>query len=218
MKAIAPIGLGLLAGYSLGAMPFSWILVRMCRGIDMRYYGSRTVSGTMVGVLVSKPAAVLVGVLDILKALIPIYIGRLLMTDSSLPEAIGVGAFLGHTWPVWLGFQGGRGVSVIVGSLVPVFPLGTLVILVALGMGKIFRAGAIMVLISLALLPVLAFSLHQPAPVTNFCFFLFLLTVIKRLEANREPLPKRGKLLVLVRRLLLDRDITDYQKWFSRKP
>lgn len=218
MKLIAPIGLGLLAGYFLGSIPFSWILVRAHRGIDMRYYGSRTVSGTMVGVLVSKPAAVLVGILDILKALVPVYAGRLLMPDSFLPEAIGVGVFLGHSWPVWLGFQGGRGVSVILGSLIPVFPLGPLVILVGLGLGKIFRAGAIMVIVSLALLPVLALSLHQPMPVANFCFFLFLLTVIKRLEANREPLPKRGKLLVLIRRLLLDRDIADYQKWLSRKP
>ncbi len=184
----------------------------------MRHFGSRTVSGTMVGFLVSKPAAVLVGILDILKAFVPVFVGRVLLPNSPLPLLIAIGAFLGHTWPVWLGFQGGRGVSVILGSLLPIFPIGTLWILIALGLGKILRAGAIMVLIFLALLPVLASLFHKPTEVTVFCLLLFLLTVVKRLEANREPLPAKGKFTVLMRRLLLDRDITDYQAWISRRP
>lgn len=184
----------------------------------MRHYGSRTVSGTMVGFLVSKPTAVLVGILDILKALVPVFVSTVLLPNSPFPLLIGIGAFVGHTWPVWLGFHGGRGVSVILGSLFPIFPIGTLWILIALGLGKILRAGAIMVFIFLALLPGLAFLFHKPTEVTVFGLLLFLLTVIKRLEANREPLPAKGKFTVLMRRLLLDRDINDYQAWISRKP
>jgi glycerol-3-phosphate acyltransferase PlsY len=206
-----------LVGYFFGSIPFSWLLVRAWRGIDIRKYGSGTVSGTMVGVLVSKPAAVLVGILDILKALVPVFIGKVLAPASFLPLLIGIGAFIGHTWPVWLGFQGGRGVSVILGSLIPLFPIGTLWILFALGLGKILRAGAIMVLVCLAFLPFLSFVFHKPTGVTIFCAILFLLTVIKRLEANQEPLPQKGKIVVLLRRLLLDRDILDYQKWISRR-
>lgn len=209
---------GLVAGYLSGSIPFSWLLVRAWRGIDMRYYGSRTVSGTMVGVLVSKPAAAFVGVLDILKALVPVLISKSLYPESLVPLAVGIGAFLGHCWPVWLGFQGGRGVSVILGSLVPIFPPGTLVILAFLGLGRIFRCGAIMVAVALALLPVLTVFLQRPVSVTIFCLLLFLLAMAKRVEANREPLPAEGKGAVLIRRLLLDRDITDYQTWLSRKP
>jgi len=209
--------LAFLVGYFFGSIPFSWLLVRAWRGIDMRKYGSGTVSGTMVGVLVSKPAAVLVGILDILKALVPVFIGKVFAPASFLPLLIGIGAFIGHTWPVWLGFQGGRGVSVLLGSLIPLFPMGTLWILIALGLGKVLRAGAIMVLIFLAFLPVLSFVFRKPTEVTIFCAILFLLTVIKRLEANQEPLPQKGKIVVLFRRLLLDRDILDYQRWLSRR-
>lgn len=209
---------GLVTGYLFGSISFSWILVRLIKGIDMRHCGSRTVSGTMVGVLVSKPAAVLVGILDIIKALIPVWVGFRLKPNSFLSCAIGTGALIGHCWPFWLGFHGGRGVSTILGSLAVVFPYGALYILFALAIGKLLHAGAITVLIALATLPFLAEALHTPAAVIYFCATIFIITVIKRLEANREPLPKKNKGSTLLRRLFLDRDIKDYRVWLSRQP
>ncbi len=215
-------------GYLSGSIPFSWLVVRVVRGIDMRGYGSRTVSGTMVGVLVSRPMAVLVGILDILKALVPVWVGYLVSGDAVLAMVVGLGAFLGHCWPVWLGFQGGRGVSVILGSLAVIFPPGAIGLLVALGMGRIFSAGAVAVFIFLAILPVLAIvfppgwrlaaATTSTKALTGFCLVLFLLTAVKRLEANREPLPDHGKGRVLLRRLFLDRDIADCYRWLHRQP
>ncbi len=209
---------GLLIGYLFGSTPFSWILVRMLKGIDMRHYGSRTVSGTMVGVLVSKPAAVLVGILDILKALIPVWLGFRLQPHPFLASAIGIGALIGHCWPFWLGFHGGRGVSTILGSLAVLFPYGALYILFALALGKLLNAGAITVLISLLTMPFLARVLHAPTAVIYFSAAIFVITVIKRLEANREPLPEKGRFITILRRLFFDRDIKDYHAWLSRHP
>ncbi len=210
--------LAFAVGYLAGSIPFSWILVRLTRKIDMRLYGSRTVSGSMVGVLVSKPAAVLVGILDILKAFLPVYLASKLFPESFLPMVVGLGAFIGHNWPVWLGFQGGRGVSVILGTALALFPWGVLWILLALGLGKVFNLGGVLVLISLATMPGLASLFHQPQPEVILFFLFFILTVIKRLEANREPLPGKGKKTVLLRRLLLDRDIKDPKAWLHRHP
>lgn len=208
---------GLACGYLCGSLPFSWLLVRFVKGIDMRFYGSRTVSGSMVGILVSKPAGALAGILDILKALLPVWLAQHFFPATLLPITVGVGAFLGHSWPVWLRFQGGRGVSVIMGTLLVLFPFGPLWILLALAIGKIIRAGGILVLISLGTMPFLAALFNRPREIIFLTFLFFLLTIIKRLEANREPLPKEGKGKVILRRIFLDRDIADHHAWLHRK-
>ncbi len=215
---VVPMAIGFITGYLAGAVPFAWIIVKWLKGVDIRFYGSRTVSGTMVGVLVSRPAAVLVGILDILKALVPVWFGYRLMPTEPVAMTIGAGAFLGHCWPVWLGFHGGRGVSIILGTLAVVFPWGSLFILLVLGIGKLLRAGGILVLIALAALPVVAIMFHKPPGVIWLCLVFFLLTVVKRLEANREPLPPKDKGKVLLRRLFLDRDIKDHHRWLHRQP
>jgi len=211
--------LGAVVGYLFGSLPFSWWVVRATRSIDMRHYGSRTVSAALVGVLVSKPAAALVGLLDIAKGFVPVAIGYRLMPDNPLlAGTIGLAALLGHCWPVWLGFHGGRGISVTIGTLLVLFPWGVLWILLAIGLGQLARAGAIFVLVSLGTLPVLAALSRRPAGVVIICALFFLVVIAKRLEANREPLPPKGKGVVLLRRLLLDRDIKEWSAWFGRRP
>ncbi|MGQ9708025.1 MAG: glycerol-3-phosphate acyltransferase [bacterium] len=218
---IAYLTLALFFGYLCGSIPFSWILVRLTKGIDIRHYGTRTVSGSMVGFLISKPAAALVGILDMLKALLPVclclqYCSRIGVSDSVLTLLIGLGAIIGHCWPFWLRFQGGRGVSPALGTMTVLFPYGALYILIALGLGKLCNAGAVCVLIALATMPVLAAVFHKSTWFIFFCLVVLLITVVKRLEANREPLPKKGKGAVLLRRFLLDRDIKDYHAWVHR--
>jgi len=215
--SITYLTLGFLGGYLCGSVPFSYILVRLIKGIDMRNYGTRTVSGSMVGFLVSKPAAALVGILDILKALLPVYFGYQLIPDTVLTMAIGLGAIIGHCWPFWLRFQGGRGVSPILGTLTFLFPYGALYILFGLGLGKLLNAGAICVLFTLGTMPLLAAIFHKPPALILFTAVIFIIVVVKRLEANREPLPEKGRGAVLLRRLFLDRDIQDYHTWVNRQ-
>ncbi|MEO0080361.1 MAG: glycerol-3-phosphate acyltransferase [candidate division WOR-3 bacterium] len=210
--------LGALVGYLFGSLPFAYWVVKSRRRVDLRQFGSRTVSASMVGVLVSKPVAALVGILDIIKAAVPVAVAYRLMPGSLLPGIVGVGAFLGHTWPVWLGFVGGRGISVVIGTLLVIFPLGALLIVLMVGLGYLLRAGAVCVLAGVGLVPIMAGLLHRPAEVVLVTLVLFLLVIAKRLEANREPLPRSGKRAVLVRRLLLDRDIPDWGKWLARQP
>ncbi|MGB9741802.1 MAG: glycerol-3-phosphate acyltransferase [candidate division WOR-3 bacterium] len=211
------IVLGLIIGYVCGSIPFSWIAVRLTKGVDIREYGSGTVSATMVGILVSKPLAVLVGCLDILKVIIPVYLIRRLAPDYGFACAAGIGALLGHNWSVWLSFHGGRGVSTILGSLAVLFPVGAIYLLFALGLGKVVKAGAITVILALSTMPLLVLLLKKPFPLVLFTLLVFLLCLIKRIEANREPLPQRNKKTVILRRILLDRDIQDYHYWLHRQ-
>lgn len=207
---------GLVLGYLCGSIPFSWIVVRLAKGIDIRNYGSRTVSATMVGILVSKPTAVLVGCLDILKTLVPVFLGQWLISRINFVYALGIGALLGHNWSVWLNFQGGRGISVILGSLTVLFPWGAIYLLLALLLGKVFRAGAISVLFALATMPLLILIFNRPYPLLLLVVLYFLISLVKRVEANREPLPKINRRAVILRRIFLDRDIPDHHLWLHR--
>jgi len=213
---------GFITGYLLGSIPFAWIAVWLFKRIDMRNYGSRTVSATMVGVLISKPIAAIIGCLDILKGLIPVYFGKTFFESSGLSSsffayAAGIGALLGHNWPIWLRFQGGRGVSVVLSVLTVLFPFGAIYLLVMLGLGKLFRAGAIMVIIALSTMPVLSVLLHKPLPDIIFLLLVFLICLIKRIEANRESLPDVNKRAVILRRIFWDRDVRDYHHWLHRQ-
>ncbi len=209
--------MGLITGYLAGSIPFAWFLVKLFKGVDIRQYGTRTVSATMVGVLVSKPAAVLVGILDILKALVPVWIFYRTYSSFFVAHLCGVGALLGHCWPIWLGFHGGRGVSVILGTLTILFPPGTIYLLSTLGIGRIFKIGGTAVLFALLTIPLLAVVLRQPLSTVLFCLIILFVTVVKRIEANREPLPETGKDAVLLRRIFLDRDIKNYKTWITRR-
>jgi len=209
---------GLIVGYLFGSVPFSWIAAKLVKGIDIRNYGSGTVSATMIGILISKPLAVLVGCLDVFKALIPVSISRREFTGINIVVyAVGIGVLLGHNWPIWLNFHGGRGVSVILGSLIILFPIGAVYLLLALGLGKIFKAGAIFVLLALGSMPLLVYLFKKPPTVGWFTLAIFLICMIKRIEANREPLPARDKKGVILRRIFLDRDTEDYYFWIHRR-
>ncbi|MEO0021255.1 MAG: glycerol-3-phosphate acyltransferase [candidate division WOR-3 bacterium] len=209
---------GFITGYLLGSIPFAWIAVWLFKRIDMRNYGTRTVSATMVGVLISKPIAAVIGCLDILKGLIPVYFGKIFFESSSFfAYAAGIGALLGHNWPIWLRFQGGRGVSVVLGVLTVLFPFGVVYLLLMLGLGKLFRLGAIMVIIALSTMPGLAVLFHKPLPFIIFLLSVFLICLTKRIEANRESLPDVNKRAVILRRIFWDRDVPDYHYWLHRQ-
>lgn len=114
----------LLLSYLLGSIPFGFIVAR-ARGVDLRGVGSGNVGATNVGRALGKPFAVLVFLFDFLKGLIPALVGAHLLVDGGhLPAdwsrdavavTLGMAAVLGHVFPVWLGFKGGKGVATSAG-------------------------------------------------------------------------------------------------------
>lgn len=116
----------LALGYLLGSIPFGLLLARWGGKGDIRDIGSGNIGATNVLRTGSKGLAALTLVLDCLKATAAILIARALWGDI-VDRYAATGAFLGHLYPVWLGFRGGKGVATLLGILIPILPGAALV-------------------------------------------------------------------------------------------
>ena len=130
--------MALAASYLVGAIPFGYLTARWARGIDIREHGSGNIGATNVGRVIGRGYGILVLVLDAAKGAGPVFAARLL--GSALPEGspaleaqqeflthhlpvlCGLAAIVGHMWPVWIGFRGGKGVATGLGVVLAVFP------------------------------------------------------------------------------------------------
>jgi glycerol-3-phosphate acyltransferase PlsY len=208
-----------LGGYLLGSIPSGYLAGKWVKGIDLRKYGSGTVSGSMVWEHVSKWALFPVGIFDVLKAAFPTWLGTELGLGESAAVAAGLTALVGHNWPLYLGFTGGRGLSPFLGTLTVIFPWGFPWMLAFLAVGYLLGDSAPWALASLILLPVFNNWMGGPEIVNAAALVMVIVTLLKRLEANRRPLPdeppERRK--VILRRIFLDRDITSHKEWINRK-
>jgi glycerol-3-phosphate acyltransferase PlsY len=217
---IAAAVLLVVGGYLLGSIPAAYLAGRWLRGRDIRGYGSGTVSGSMVWEHVARWAVVPVGLFDMGKAALPAWLGLRLGLGMPTATAAGMAAVVGHNWPLYLHFTGGRGLGTFLGLLLVIFPWGFPWMLAFLALGWILGDSAPWALVSLVTLPILGYVLQGPGVLLPAAGVMLLITLVKRLEANRRPLPAETeeRRRVIVRRLLLDRDITSHVDWLRRKP
>jgi glycerol-3-phosphate acyltransferase PlsY len=111
------------AAYLFGAIPTGYLIGKLWRGIDVRKYGSGGTGFTNVMRTLGKPAGITVLIVDILKGVIPVLIVGI-FTDFELIRAVaGSTAVIGHVYPVYTRFAGGRGVATAFGALVVLSPL-----------------------------------------------------------------------------------------------
>ncbi|MGY6710574.1 MAG: glycerol-3-phosphate 1-O-acyltransferase PlsY [Rhizobiaceae bacterium] len=111
--------LAMLFGYLLGSIPFGVVLARLGGLGDLRQIGSGNIGATNVLRTGKKGLAALTLILDALKGTAAVLIAAYWGADLAL--LAGLGAFLGHLFPVWLGFRGGKGVATYLGVLAPIF-------------------------------------------------------------------------------------------------
>jgi len=112
----------LALGYLLGSIPFGVLLTRLAGKGDIRQAGSGNIGATNVLRTGSKLLAILTLVFDCLKATAAIILARRLFGDETAPFAA-AGALVGHLYPVWLSFRGGKGVATFLGILIPLLPI-----------------------------------------------------------------------------------------------
>jgi glycerol-3-phosphate acyltransferase PlsY len=208
-----------LAGYLLGSIPFAYLAARLAKGIDIRRYGSGTVSGSMIFEHVHRWMVVPVGILDVAKAALPTYLAIKMGLGEASAVAAGLAALIGHNWPVYLGFTGGRGISSILGIFLVLFPWGDVWLLGFLALGYALRDSAPFALGSIATMPLLILVVGGSGVLFWLCGLVFFVVIVKRLEANRRPLPPLGRERrnVILMRLFLDRDMMDHKAWIQRK-
>ena len=207
-------------GYLLGSIPAAYLAGRWLRGRDIRGYGSGTVSGSMVWEHVARWAVVPVGLFDMGKAALPAWLGLQLGLGMPTAMAAGMAAVAGHNWPLYLRFVGGRGLGTFMGLLLVIFPWGFPWMLAFLAVGWLLGDSAPWALASLVTLPILGYIIEGPGMLVPATVAMLLITLVKRVEANRRPLPadRRERRRVIARRLLLDRDIASHREWLEREP
>lgn len=189
--------LGLLLGYALGSIPFGLLVTRMTGAGDLRSIGSGNIGATNVLRTGRKGLAATTLLLDLLKGLAAVLLAERLLPGAA--PAAAFGAFLGHCFPVWLGFRGGKGVAttagVAFGLAWPVGAVYALVWLVLLGTTRISSVAGMTAAIVAPIAAILFQRLEAAAVLALIAAFVLFQhrQNIARLRAGTEPRIGGGK-------------------------
>ena len=145
---------GAVIGYLLGSIPTGLLVGRVARGIDIREYGSGKTGFTNVLRTVGTRWGVVALAGDLAKGAAPVIIAGVLSDEPYVQTVAGLAAAVGHDWPLFAGFRGGRGVAASFGAALAMNPIASLALLpFAVGLVAVTR---IMSLMSVGMAPVLA--------------------------------------------------------------
>lgn len=186
------MGVSLLMGYLLGSIPFGLIFTWVAGAGDVRKIGSGNIGATNVLRTGKRWAAAATLLFDAGKALAAVLIARRFFGNSPALIA-GLGAFLGHLFPIWLGFKGGKGVASFLGIMLALSLVGGAGVAVTwLGAAAIWRISSLSALIAAALAPLYMLMLFEPANaglavILAVVIFLMHRENIRRLLAGTEP-------------------------------
>ena len=159
--------LAVTLGYLLGSIPFGLVLTRLAGKGDVRKVGSGNIGATNVLRTGSKVLAALTLVLDCLKATAAVLLAQRLLGPEAGPVA-GAGAVIGHLYPVWLKFRGGKGVATFLGVLIPLLPMAAVV----------YAAVWILLLLTIRISSVAGMSAAVSAPITAFILHSMLFPML----------------------------------------
>jgi len=183
--------LALIIGYFLGAIPFGLLLTRAAGKGDVRDIGSGNIGATNVLRTGSKGLAAATLILDALKGAAAVWVARTYFVDGELFGA--AGAMIGHLYPLWLKFRGGKGVATFLGVLAVLMPIAAIVYAVVWLAGLlVLRISSVAGMAAAASAPVTAAALGDRARFPALLAFAFLVIWkhrenIARLKAGREP-------------------------------
>lgn len=158
------VAAALLCGYLIGSIPFGLILTRLAGLGDVRKIGSGNIGATNVLRTGNRKLAALTLLLDALKGTVAVLIAA--RFGPHLGLFAGFGAFLGHTFPIWLGFKGGKGVATYLGILIGAAWPGALVFAIAwLATAFVTRFSSLSALVATVCVPItlLLFGLREAA-------------------------------------------------------
>ncbi|MFC2051198.1 glycerol-3-phosphate acyltransferase [Chloroflexota bacterium] len=212
-----------LGAYLLGSVPTAYLIARWRRGIDIRKYGSGNVGASNVLAVVSKRWSIPVTVFDIGKGALTVWVAQLLELGAAQQVIVGIATVIGHNWPIFLRFKGGRGAFTTLGVITMLSPkLGLIILVMAYAMSPL-RQLALGTFLALVSLPIFSWFLSQPLdigeriPITLGFVVLSFIVLSRRLIEQRTPLSESVPLAqLLINRLLFDRDIRDRKSWISQ--
>jgi glycerol-3-phosphate acyltransferase PlsY len=200
----------IIIGYLLGSIPSAYITARLKKGVDIRQVGSGNVGALNVYRQVGPAFGLTVLVADLVKGILAVYIARWLGLDLVWTCVAGFAAVVGHNWPCFLGFRGGRGAVTIMGVILPLIPIqfaiGFGIAVVVIIITSNIRLG----MIGLAFIPLIAWLFDKEPTVIFYSLALFLFLVARTVSGfTREMIKSTDK-----KGLIFDRD---YHFWQTKK-
>ena len=184
----------LSAAYLLGSIPFGLILSKLFAGSDIRKSGSGNIGATNVTRVVGPAAGILTLVLDVAKGAAAVWLaGRFTEQNSTALILAAILALLGHCFPVWLGFKGGKGVATALGVFLMLSPLAALsALLVFIFVSIAWRYVSLGSVSAAAAMPLLMYFLwapgHAPPLVIDFGTLFASALIIFKHDANLQRL------------------------------
>jgi glycerol-3-phosphate acyltransferase PlsY len=182
-----------VAGYLLGSIPFGVIATRLGGAGDVRKIGSGNIGATNVLRTGRKDLALITLIGDGAKGAVAVLVARHLAGETVAAVAGGA-AFLGHLFPIWLRFKGGKGVATFLGTmLAAAWPVGLLDCATWLAMAALFRISSLAALTAAALTPLYCYATDQPYPFLLLSIAMAVLVFIRhhaniaRLLKGQEP-------------------------------
>ena len=145
--------LAVLAGYLMGSIPFAQLLSTR-RGIDLRRVGSGNVGASNVLRTLGVRPAVLAMMLDAVKGTVAVLIAQRLTNGVAAPVAAGLASMIGHVYPIWLRFRGGKGVATAAGAFAVLTPVAAVVavgaFLLTVALTRFISVGSMVAALTLA--------------------------------------------------------------------
>jgi glycerol-3-phosphate acyltransferase PlsY len=185
--------LSISLAYLLGSIPFGYLLVRIFRHEDIRATGSGNIGATNVARSGAKGLGILTLILDTLKGFLAVVLAQHIAERYGFPQAYDIAAaaalaaVLGHCFPFWLGFHGGKGVATALGVFLALVPLTTVLYILGIFLVIVFltRYVSLASIVGAALFPVFALP-HAPdrSPVIVTCYILIPLIIILKHSQN----------------------------------
>lgn len=187
----------LALGYILGGIPFGLVLTRLAGYGDIRKIGSGNIGATNVLRTGNKSLALATLILDSSKGGIAVYLASLAGDAPVLPVLAGVAAVIGHNFPAFLNFKGGKGIATTLGTLlVMAWPVGIAACLTWLVVAAVFRFSSLAGIVSIGLAPVYAWFMYYVPHHDTVAYGAAILAIlaiirhrtnIQRLMAGEEP-------------------------------
>jgi glycerol-3-phosphate acyltransferase PlsY len=186
----------LVIGYLFGSIPFGIVVTKLAGGPDLRSIGSGNIGATNVLRTGSKKLAAMTLLGDMLKGTAAVLVGARFLGGPEAALAAGFGAFLGHLFPVWLRFRGGKGVATYLGVLIGVkLPVALAFAAVWLCLAYLFRYSSLAALVASVLTPLLLWLwAGMPQAALVMAVLTLLLWIMHRENIARLLAGREGKI------------------------
>jgi glycerol-3-phosphate acyltransferase PlsY len=174
--------LSIILGYAIGALPFGIILTKLVIGVDIRTIGSGATGSTNVTRALGIGYGFINAVLDISKGIVPVLVARAFGLPLAWQAASALAAVIGHNWPIYAGFKGGKGIATSFGALVVLEPGFAFIIPVFAMIAIVTKIKSIASITSALLMIPLALLLHEPIEIVFLAISISALAIYRHKE------------------------------------